>query len=1291
MLRKKALSMSLLLLLPFASAWTGEIITVTSAEDDGPGTLREALIDAGSRLPGVTIVFADSVKSIILEEKIPTKAEDLTVRGEDVGFGSDLTDFMAERYNVGITLPFIVRDDFANLDQDIAALPELSVRIGTLGVLTPELNREDALLLFDTDETTVSLSNLAFEDANFSLVTDNQNRQDDPVAYDLSATTSLSRTGGVVNILGEGELLDSLLFQDNQVTITVGNATAGTSVGDRVGTEKGDVLSAQSDATADASLAGMGTHVFNVRGNDREPAGTIAGSLFADNISRVTGGVAKGGNSTVEDKGAGGDLFAVDAASNASAGAYILGGGANLDMGNIDSSLFYGNHALALAGTAQAGDAHASSVNESAMVDAGAEAEANASVSGVGAFIQKGDITGTMFVKNYGEAIAGQSTGGSAFAEGGIPGVADTPLVYAYADSEGQIGGGGAELEEGGKVFRSLFYANSIVGQGGDAEAGQGSGRAHVFSLFASGMAWATGGGLSAFANMSGSAISTPTSVENTLFQSNSAKALGGSAAGGTYEDASGIVSQALTYARADAYAQGGGSYMTYGAIRASLFVNNSAAATGGTLAQGGTAGDKTISWANADAYAMGGGAYFDSADEGIIQDTMFIGNRVVAEVPGRVKQNGGERPAEAYALGGAVFVNTSASNTNTIWTFKVEATSGNDVRIVGNTANDEASGIHFGRGGRIHDGTGYFDESVRKVAFEVTAIGRVYFNDPVTVELFNSKLDGGSEFIMTVKEDDGTFYWGGRNVFDANGGATVHFEEGSKTVFLDDYTLTTTLDKRYRTGSSDDAYAAEDGENGLAVAVGAGASLAFSSDREVDSALFDFTNSSKTGVFNAHDDAVLNMNVSRQLLSIDTSYLIADGIGDESRTGFAAGTNITGFDASRDGQYWANAHYDSPYQDTLDAWRNLASAAPSLQALLKDESWALEAHFEAVAANLEGATPDYVMNQASASLFASRFVSVQALELAFRAFKLPSGYDSVASDSAYSSLAGCGRNSGPRFWAGYVGNFGRVDSHGGYRGYRQDLNGGLAGLNWDFEDLHSVGVYGGYTRGSTRQRGISSKVKTDGTHVGLLARTRPIRTLPGLGITLDGGYSYFSNKGERFDGTGGIHAKFRQYVWTVGLGLDYAIRLSSASRIVPFATGRYTHLRQKAANEHGGITAARVDGFNGDRFTTELGARWSYDMCFASGMFSPWLRASWQHEFGDRDFSATANYLTGVGLPSFTVRNVKVKGSSANLGAGFSLVVNKKRDIGLNVGYNANLSSDQVNHSIAAGFELRF
>lgn len=171
----------------------------------------------------------------------------------------------------------------------------------------------------------------------------------------------------------------------------------------------------------------------------------------------------------------------------------------------------------------------------------------------------------------------------------------------------------------------------------------------------------------------------------------------------------------------------------------------------------------------------------------------------------------------------------------------------------------------------------------------------------------------------------------------------------------------------------------------------------------------------------------------------------------------------------------------------------------------------------------------------------------------------------------------------------------------------------------------------------------------------------------------------------------GKASGSFDQDIYTAGLELEYAINFACNGHFTPFVAARYSHVDQDGFTETG-VMSARIEDFDGDQFHTKLGAALGYDFQMGNGTVTPSLSVAWRHEFGDRDYSTNTTYNVANPI-RFTQRSVKYDRDSADIGASIRTVmdIGGGKKLGVNVGYNLNIGSNQKNHSLYAGFDIGF
>jgi outer membrane autotransporter protein len=84
-----------------------------------------------------------------------------------------------------------------------------------------------------------------------------------------------------------------------------------------------------------------------------------------------------------------------------------------------------------------------------------------------------------------------------------------------------------------------------------------------------------------------------------------------------------------------------------------------------------------------------------------------------------------------------------------------------------------------------------------------------------------------------------------------------------------------------------------------------------------------------------------------------------------------------------------------------------------------------------------------------------------------------------------------------------------------------------------------------------------------------------------------------------------------------------------------------------------------------------------------------PEIRASWQHEFGDRDYSIVSRFANGAGN-SFTVTGPEIGRDSLLIGAGAAVLLNER--VSIYAYYDGELArTNYSSHNVSAGLRVTF
>jgi outer membrane autotransporter protein len=138
-----------------------------------------------------------------------------------------------------------------------------------------------------------------------------------------------------------------------------------------------------------------------------------------------------------------------------------------------------------------------------------------------------------------------------------------------------------------------------------------------------------------------------------------------------------------------------------------------------------------------------------------------------------------------------------------------------------------------------------------------------------------------------------------------------------------------------------------------------------------------------------------------------------------------------------------------------------------------------------------------------------------------------------------------------------------------------------------------------------------------------------------------------------------------------------------------PLASFQYTYVEFDSFTEHGSLVPLSFGDQNAHSSRTALGAKASYDWHAGHVLIRPEIRASWQHEFGDRDYSIVSRFASGAGN-SFTVHGPGIGRDSLLIGAGAAVLLNDR--VSVYAYYDGELArTNYSSNNVSAGVRLTF
>jgi outer membrane autotransporter protein len=268
-------------------------------------------------------------------------------------------------------------------------------------------------------------------------------------------------------------------------------------------------------------------------------------------------------------------------------------------------------------------------------------------------------------------------------------------------------------------------------------------------------------------------------------------------------------------------------------------------------------------------------------------------------------------------------------------------------------------------------------------------------------------------------------------------------------------------------------------------------------------------------------------------------------------------------------------------------------------------------------------------------------------------------------------------------FFATGLGDFTDVSTADGARGFNFRTGGITLGADYRIGSNFAIGLTGGYAHTGVDLANNGS-IDVDGGTGGLYA------TAFGAGFYLDtavtGGVSDYETHRTALQGTANGNTDSGTVNVLVAGGYDWT---TGPLTIGPIASFQYTYVGMDGFTETGSLAPLKFGDQSVDSIRTALGVKASYDWKIGGVLVKPELRASWQHEYGDSEYSIVASFANGAGN-NFTVNGPRIGRDSLLLGAGVAVLWNDR--ISTYIYYDGELArTNYDSESVSAGFRITF
>jgi outer membrane autotransporter protein len=182
------------------------------------------------------------------------------------------------------------------------------------------------------------------------------------------------------------------------------------------------------------------------------------------------------------------------------------------------------------------------------------------------------------------------------------------------------------------------------------------------------------------------------------------------------------------------------------------------------------------------------------------------------------------------------------------------------------------------------------------------------------------------------------------------------------------------------------------------------------------------------------------------------------------------------------------------------------------------------------------------------------------------------------------------------------------------------------------------------------------------------------------------GGYNSYDTRRSALEGEARGNTDGGEVDALFGTGYDFK---KGHLTFGPTATFNYTYAGTKDFIEHDSLAPLDIHGGHEDSLRTAFGVKLSYDWKVGTVIIKPELRAAWQHEFGDNDYSLASSFADGS-ASTFTSNGPKFGRDSALVGAGFAVQLGDRCAVYLY--YDGEFGrANYLSESVTGGFRLAF
>jgi outer membrane autotransporter protein len=267
-------------------------------------------------------------------------------------------------------------------------------------------------------------------------------------------------------------------------------------------------------------------------------------------------------------------------------------------------------------------------------------------------------------------------------------------------------------------------------------------------------------------------------------------------------------------------------------------------------------------------------------------------------------------------------------------------------------------------------------------------------------------------------------------------------------------------------------------------------------------------------------------------------------------------------------------------------------------------------------------------------------------------------------------------------FFVTGIGEFTKVDDTSVAHGFYLPTGGVILGADYRVSSNFAIGLTGGYSH--TNGDLLYATLDVDGGTIGAYATAFAGGFYINAAAT--GVFSDYESHRDALLGTANGDTNGRDFNGLVEAGYEWK---SGGLTIGPTASFQYTYVEFDGFTEHGSLLPLTFNDQNAESTRTALGAKMSYDWHVGHILVRPELRAAWQHEFGDTEYSIVSSFANGAGN-SFTVNGPAIGRDSLLIGAGAAVLLNDR--VSVYAYYDGELArTNYSSNNVSAGVRITF